>query len=433
MPKILLVSPNFPPLIYPDLHRVRMLLPYLADYGWQATVLCLDPYQDNGVKDELLVQTIPSSIKVVTAHQAPQWWQWLTSGLKGRTWRSLGSLAQAGQQIIEQDPPDLIYFSTTLFPVMALGPRWQKRYGIPYIVDWQDPWVSDYYSRTGVTPPGGKLKYTISQILGKYLEAEVLRYTSHIISVSPAYPSMLQHRYSWLNPEQFTVLPFGGTSYDFELLSQLPIINPIFNPDDGYRHWVYLGRFAQDMNYGLNSLFAAIAQARAAQPNQWCKIRLHFIGTHYTVGTAHSPIHNLAQAYQLGDLVMEHPQRVPYFAALKTMIDSDGIIILGSDDQGYTASKLYPCILAHRAILAVMHQSSSVVEIIQQVNSGKVITFRHSDDHDSLITQILGILPWFLDQSRTNVPNTNWTAFTPYTANYLAQQHIKIFDQVLQN
>ncbi|MFN7714719.1 MAG: glycosyltransferase [Pseudanabaenaceae cyanobacterium] len=432
MPKILLVSPNFPPLIYPDLHRVRMLLPYLADYGWEATVLCLDPYQDAGVKDELLVQTIPSQTKVVIADQAPPLWQWLTGWLKGRTWRGVGSLAHRGDQLIEEDPPDLIYFSTTLFPVMALGPRWQKRYGIPYIVDWQDPWVSDYYSRTGVLPPGGKLKYAVSQILGKYLEAEVLRYASHIISVSPGYPPMLQARYPWLSHDRFTVLPFGGASYDFKLLPQLPVVNSIFDPNDGCKHWVYLGRFVEGMEYALSSLFTAIAQDRKLHEKSWARVRLHFVGTHYSVNSSHSPIMDLAQRYQLEDMVKEHPQRIPYFAALRTMTDSDVILVLGSDDQSYTSSKLYPCVLAQRSIFAVMHENSSVVEIIQQTNSGKVITFNYNRDGEALIREILANLPWLLEQSKQIMTNTNWEVFQEYTADYLTQKHIHIFNQMLQ-
>jgi len=427
MHKVLLISPYFSPLIYPDLHRVRMMLPYLPSNGWEPLVLSLDPHSYQGIKDDLLIQTIPPNLKVEFATFVP----WHSKLIKSRPWRAIGMLAHGGNQIIEREKPDIIYFSTTMFPVMSLGPYWLKRYNTPYIVDWQDPWVSDYYSRTKTKPPGGHLKYGISQLLGQYLEPRVLRYTSHIITVSPSYPSMLQNRYPWLKDNQFTVLPFGGTSYDFERLADLAITNPIFDPNDGLIHWVYLGRFGQDMHYALASLFAAIGEHRQQQPEEWHKIRLHFIGTHYDVNAKDSPIQNLASTYNLSDIVREHPQRIPYMTALQTMNDSDGIIVLGSDDQGYTPSKLYPCILSKRSIFAVMHGNSSIVNIIKATNSGHVITFGDEINLNSLVTQIKQYLPLFLSQSKSRSTNTNWENFKPYTAQYLTQQHTSIFSQYI--
>ncbi|EFA71936.1 hypothetical protein CRD_02454 [Raphidiopsis brookii D9] len=38
---------------------------------------------------------------------------------------------------------------------MALGRIWHDKFNIPYVLDFQDPWLSDYYEKSGVTPPGG--------------------------------------------------------------------------------------------------------------------------------------------------------------------------------------------------------------------------------------------------------------------------------------
>ncbi|NJM63821.1 MAG: hypothetical protein HC849_32625, partial [Oscillatoriales cyanobacterium RU_3_3] len=39
----------------------------------------------------------------------------------------------------------LVFFSTTIFPVMLLGKRWWQKFGVPYVLDFQDPWRSDYH------------------------------------------------------------------------------------------------------------------------------------------------------------------------------------------------------------------------------------------------------------------------------------------------
>ena len=54
---------------------------------------------------------------------------------------------------------------------MALGARWKQKFNVPSVLDFQDPWVSDYYERHPERrPPGGRLKYGVSQWLARRLE-----------------------------------------------------------------------------------------------------------------------------------------------------------------------------------------------------------------------------------------------------------------------
>ncbi|WP_088889460.1 hypothetical protein [Leptolyngbya ohadii] len=77
---------------------------------------------------------------------------------------------------------DLVFFSSTIFPVMILGDRWQRRFRVPYILDFQDPW------RVEAAPthqrPGGRLRYAVDKFLAKNLEPRAVKRVSHIISES---------------------------------------------------------------------------------------------------------------------------------------------------------------------------------------------------------------------------------------------------------
>ena len=184
-----------------------------------------------------------------------------------------------------------------------------------------------------------------------------MRRVSHAISVSPEYPKTLLQRYSWLHPSQFTVLPFGAPEKDFEQLPALNVRQRIFDPKDGKRHWVYVGRGGDDMALALRALFSAIQSNRQKDPERWHSIKLHFVGTSYAPGNlAVKTVEPIAQELGIADLVEEHPHRIAYFEALQALIDSDAILLIGSDDPSYTASKLYPCILAKKPILAIFHQ-----------------------------------------------------------------------------
>ena len=48
---------------------------------------------------------------------------------------------------------------------------------------------------------------------------------------------------------------------------------------------------------------------------------------------------------------------------------ASAILLLGSMERHYTASKLYPALLARRPILALFHEASSVVSILRDAGS----------------------------------------------------------------
>ncbi|GAB4369383.1 MAG: hypothetical protein Kow00121_09260 [Elainellaceae cyanobacterium] len=276
------------------------------------------------------------------------------------------------------------------------------------------------------------MKYAFNQLFAKKQEPRVMRHVSHVISVSPAYPKILSQRYSWLTEDQFTVLPFGAPETDFELLPSLNVQQSIFNPHDGKRHWVYVGRGGSDMALALRSLFLAIKKERECSPEIWNTIKLHFVGTSYaTADRAVKTVEPIAQELGVDDLVEEHVSRVPYFEALRILIDSDAVLMIGSDDSSYTASKLYPCILARKPLLTIFHEQSSVVQILQQSQSGYAVTFRSNDKPENLTSSIVTYLKWLLSLPKGYQPSTDWVSFQAYTAREMTQQQCMVFNQCL--
>ena len=430
--RVLIVSPHFPPINAPDHQRVRMSLPYFQEFGWEPYILTVRPDCVEGVHDPLLEQTVPSNIPVIRT-EALSVKHTRRIGLGSLSLRCFPYLLRAGNQILIKEKFDLVYCSTTVFTAMAVGPRWRSRFGIPYVLDFQDPWLSDYYKRPGsAKPPGGRFKYGFSQIIAKILEPEAMRQVSHAISVSPEYPKTLLQRYSWLRPDQFTVLPFGAPEKDFEQLPSLNVQQRIFDRNDGKRHWVYVGRGGGDMAKALQALFLAIKSNRNRAPERWHSIRLHFVGTSYAPGNlAVKTVEPIAQELGIADLVEEHPHRLAYFEALQILVDSDAILLIGSDDPSYTASKIYPCILARKPILAIFHQQSSVVEILRRCNAGRVATFDSIDNPVDLLNDVNFQLDWLLSAPQGYQPEIIWSEFQPYTAREMTRRQCAVFEQCL--
>lgn len=423
MKRVLVVTPNWPPLSHPDLHRVRTALPYFAESGWEPLILKVDPDEQEGLRDPMLCATVPDETRTWQAGAIPRaCTSWF--GLNSVGIRCLVFMARLGSLIIREEKPDVVFISTTLFPVMLLGRYWNFLHGIPFVLDFQDPWRQTR-SRVGQRSKPG-LKRRLAMLMAAFLEPVALRRVSHIVSVSPQYPVALAERYPWLQPAHFSVLPFGAAEGDFATLSRLGAQQKVFAPGDGRQHWVYVGRGGADMALAARGFFKALSVARAARPERYDNVTVHFIGTDYApAGRSRKTIEPLAIECGVGDLVEEISTRIPYLEALSCLKDADALIVLGSEDGGYSASKIYPYILAAKPMLAIFHRDSSIVDLVRATNSGTVVSFTDSQGLAALADEIGA--RWFCPHG---VPSarTNWDAFEPYTARQMTGRLCSLFD-----
>jgi len=285
------------------------------------------------------------------------------------------------------------------------------------------------------------LKARLAARVAGILEPFALRRVAHVVSVSPAYVNMLRGHYFWLGENDFTVLPFGAAEADYEFLRASPMRQAVFDPHDGRQHWVYVGRGGGDMNFAVNSFFTALASTLKMQPELKSKLAVHFIGTSYAPKErAAKTIEPLAAECGLGDVVSETTDRIPYFEALQCLLDANALFVPGSDDAGYTASKIYPYILARKPLLAVFHEQSSVVEVLKNTRAGTVVSFKTGESCDAIAARILES-SWLQTQlsavngqrSVVSPPATDWPAFAPYTAREMTRKLCQIFDKTAKS
>lgn len=424
---VLIISPRFPPINSPEHHRVRVALPYLHEFGWRPTVVTVRPDRVDGVQDPLLGDTVPREVEVV---QTQAWRAERTRalGFGGLSYRMWPYFRRTVARLLQERSFDLVFFSTTESLTFACGPVWRQRYRVPYVLDFQDPWRSDYFAdHPGQTRPGGHLKYGMTQWLAKRLEPRAVRDAAHVMSVSPDYPAMRHQRYPALAADRFTVLPFAAANSDVDFMHRHQVRQHMFNPHDGKVHWVYVGRGGDDMAFSLRAIFAAVKRLQATDEQQVRNWRFHFIGTDYASGNrARKTVEPVARAFHLEDLVEESPHRIPYFEAMRCLSDAHYLLLLGSEDASYTASKIYPYMLARKPIFGVFHQNSSVVDIMRATRSGTLVTFQTGQGAEDVATAIHQ--QWFRAWPPT-CPDTDWDAFEPYTARAMTAKMSEIFDR----
>ena len=115
----------------------------------------------------------------------------------------------------------------------------------------------------------------------------------------------------------------------------------------------------------LRVLFRSVRHLAEIEPELMRPVRFHFVGTNYATGNmVRELVMPLARELAVERFVDEHPGRVPYLEALQILLDSAALLVLGSTSSHYSASKLFPYILANRPLLPIFHEASSVVQIL---------------------------------------------------------------------
>ena len=413
--RVLIVSPHFPPVNAPDMQRVRVSLPYFVEAGWEVTVLTVDDPTPVAPREPALSATVPAAVRVERAGCfSRRWTGWF--GVGNVALRSLPFLFLAGSRLLRARRYDVVYFSTTMFIVLPLGRLWKMLHGVPYVIDLQDPWVSDYYDRPGGPRPPGGWKYRFTQWQARALEGWTMRGAAHLITVSAAYGEALRARHAGLRQLPATELPFGSPDPDLAHVRATLTARPRRLPAGGWR-LVFAGAIGPGMHAAVGLLFAAMAEVRrAGRP-----VSAHFFGTSYAP-QARPAILALAAQYDLQDCVHEQPDRLPYLDALQVTLEADANLLFGSTDLAFTPSKILAVLAAGRPVLALAPAGSAMVPRLAQLGQ-PCVTFAPAGPAGESVRAAAGQL---LALANGGAPRPDAAALARYSARAVAAQQLEI-------
>lgn len=433
MKRLLIVSPHFPPTNAPDMQRIRMSLPYYRQFGWDPVVLAVDAATAGAAVESDLMTTVSSDVRVVrTRAFAQRWTKFLGLGTLG--FRSLLPLEAAGSRLLREENFDLVFFSNTQFVTFVLGRRWRRKFGVPYVLDVQDPWRTDYYERKGSRKPPGGWKYQFARLVAWALERRCFSRCSAIISVSPAYVTALKARYPELHDTPAEVIRFGASTADLDLARrQAP--SPYLPPRrDGILEVVYTGASGPITPHATAVLFAALRRYRELSPDKAAAFRFHFFGTSYVpAGSGKPTIMPLAQEFGVGDLVTEVPHRLGHLECLQLQHAADILLLPGSSDLDYSPSKAFPYYLTGKPILALVFRGSVLEDLLQRLSCAYLVRFSETKEP----TAAQDGIHRFLDAALAGfpagtLPQRNAAEFNrKYLAEELTRQQCAVFDRAV--
>jgi hypothetical protein len=423
-PEVLIVSPYFPPSTVAGVHRARHLAKHLPSFGWRPIVVCVDEAYHEQRLDPDLAALVPPTVEIekVGALDARVTRPFGLGEISLRAWRPL---RRAIRRLLSSRDIRAVLITGSPYYPMLLSETITREFKVPVVLDFQDPWVSHW----GAGEP--KLsKAGLAHWLATWLEPRALRSAAYVTAVSDLQKMEMAARYSWLDQSRMAAIPIGSDAEDFAALKSFVTVGKPNDIEPGTVRINYVGTVWPAVIPTLTLLLRAVARMRDSEPALYARLRLGFVGT--TANPDDSTgfvVRPLAESLGVGAIVREVPQRVPYLEALSLMVHSDALLMIGSDEPHYTASKIYPVLMSGRPYLSLFHRASSAHAVLSSAGGGIALGFASREDLPALESSIADALAR-LATAPESVSKAVPGVCAAYEARAIAKQFAKIFDQI---
>ena len=372
--RVIIVAPQFPPANLAGVHRSRLFARYLPDFGWEPIVVTVHHKYYEEALDWNLATLVPEWLRVERVAALPT-----------KPLRTVGDIGVRGfipmlrriLAIIDREPVDFLYITIPSFFAAPLGRIVHALRGVPYGLDYIDPWINDF-------PGSDKLftKHWASRRLGDILEPIAVKNASLITGVTEgSYRDMFVRNPAVANVVVAAAMPYGGDAADHDGAAQLGIEPYVFTAGENKKRIVYAGTMWPAAYATLDRVFRAIA----ASPSAFENTRFYFIGTGASPRDPQPQIKPMAAQYGLSEeIIVERPARIPYLDVLVHLAAADGVFIFGSTEPHYTPSKVYQGVLSGKPILGVLHEASTACAVLRDTGAGVVLSFNGERELDRI-------------------------------------------------
>ena len=352
--------------------------------------------------------------------------------------RAFRNLYNVCNRLLASEHFDVLF--VTLLPgyPALLGRLLKTRFGLPFVLDYQDPWVGAWGQTVG-GGRGGKpdLKSRATRNLASWLEPWAVRDADAITAVSTGTFEAILERNPTIRHIPCAAIPLGGEAADFEYLRSKAPVNQYFDSMDGNFHLCYVGTLLPLGLETLRAFLRATGLLKKRRPEQYRRLRLHFFGTsNQRDRNAFERVIPVAKEFEVDDCATEVAPRIDYLDALTVLTQANGILMMGSSEKHYTASKLYPGLHARRPILAVYHEASSVVDILRSAGQPpniRMVTFDDIHRAESRAEALYCELSAILCDPEYDAGAVDMEAVAEFSAEQLAGKMAGVFISVVQS
>lgn len=406
---IVMIAYYFPPDSSAAVYRSLRFLKGLVGQGWRSSVICCEPYQYERYDPHLLTQ-IPSAVRIIRVSGRDPWRAFQTwrggrveSKLAGASpeesrqvvaghyvpWRSklreavrkveawayrpdiampwIKPATQKSIALCKQDRPDIIW--ATIGPLTAgvVACRASEATGVPYVLDFRDPWGLDYYPEEIRRPSWARKmdNETISRLF-RQARAVVFMFESIAEQYLRAFPGTL----TW---EKIHIIPNG-----FE-----GAVDPFAHAPGDRCTVLYAGTMS---TYRYDTLLEGLVRYKRQNAARATRLCLRFVGT--GVQDLAERIANMG----ISDLV-EIRSSVSSEEVRRLQREAHALLILGRTSQrrGHelvAGAKLFGYLQAGRPLIGVVSHDETR-RILQQVGNSMIADADAPDEVANIFERLL--------------------------------------------
>jgi len=390
MKKILFITFYWPPSGKASMHWPLKMIKYLPKLGWQPTVITVkedtfseednsfindlrenlqiirtqfwDPFKiykkflgksgsDKLVASEALTKTDTSFAQRISI--------WIRMNLfipDARVGWYFPGVSKA-MKILQNQKFDAILTNGPPHTTHLLGKKLSKKFNIPLVSVFIDPWVDiSYYKNQSRNP--------ITLKIDNYLEKSIVRSATKLIFVTEGLIKYFREKYSFIKGKE-NLLYWGYNEEDFKNIST------ISNHKKEEEIILHAGNI---FDYQNPKKFWKTIKSKIDEGR---KLRLQFVGT---IGPAiKAEINaNLLEPYT------EYLGFLPYKEVIKKMCEADFLLVCATEPR-HLPGKLFEYMRTGNKIIAFGNENIEVKNILEKTNSGKL--FNYNDSAEEVFEQ----------------------------------------------
>lgn len=368
MKRVLFLAYLFPPIANSGTQRPLKFVKYLAQYGWQPTVVTA-AHADGHRVDEGMLADIPAGVRVVRVPMVNEQVRDTIRKWSGGTrigerlaesvrWRMRNrfrrpdlyalwrpAARRAALRLMRDQPHEAIYATGFPWTTLLTGVDLSKATGRPLVADFRDPWAGEDLFRSE-RPPGEE---------ERPLERQVVEHASSVVTVAPTMTRRMVAAYPELDAAKFVTIFNGFDPADLD--TPAPPAHSTFRI-------VFAGVWKE--GYNPSPLYDVIAWLKRSSPEILAGVEV--IAAGFEPGEAAR--RGLAGCIsEVGVLSHQDAVSLMHSADLLFLTNGDG-----ARQQLGLPGKMYEYLATGRPVLALTHPDGDAGRIIRQVGGGIAVS-----------------------------------------------------------
>lgn len=395
--------------------RGRLLANSLPELGWETHLLAVHPdyYEEPSVPE--LTQLVKPQVKVHFVEAKP-----ITK--KNRligdlALRAFSNLKHKAIEIIRKERIDFFWLPIPSYYNALLGNPIYKATKVPFGIDYIDPWVDGF--------PGQEKTFSkawFANKIAKILEPIALKNASLISGVAYEYYAPVLKRNFTKKSIEHCAMQYGFDPFDYTI--GIGRSNELWPPNK--EAFIYAGAFLPKAHLFIKALFQSISQLKKENkiPEN---LHLYFIGTGQY---RERSIEQYAIDFGIQDMVTEKRDRISYLQVINLLKKAKGILVIGSTEKHYTASKVFQSLLSGTPVFSIFHQQSDAAAILNKMGANSyLVEYNPADNPETLKQNVKDKFEGIISSKK--IWNPELSLLDQYSAKASAQTLIKSIEKVI--